>query len=173
MRRAADWISRSSKFAGEELHLPRRGQGFTLIELMVVVAILAILIGLAAPAFRDLILNQRVKNASFDVFASLVMARSEAITRNTNVWICSNSGVEWKDGWTVKTTDCAGTTIRAQDSYPNVSITGPASLSYNGMGRLTGAATISLTATGVSVANSRCIDINASGRPVTKTGTCP
>ena len=63
-------------------------RGFTLIELMVVVAIVVILIAIAGPDFRNMIAATRVKNASFDVFSSLTHARSEAVTRNTTVRTC-------------------------------------------------------------------------------------
>ena len=70
--------------------------------------------------------------------------------------------------------DCSGTTIRSQDSYATLTITGPASLSYNAMGRLAGGtvANISLTAPDVSTENSRCITVDLSGRPVSRTGAC-
>ena len=56
----------------------RSATGFTLIELMVTIAIAAILATLAAPSFREYIVSQRIKNASFDLFTALTLARSEA-----------------------------------------------------------------------------------------------
>jgi type IV fimbrial biogenesis protein FimT len=148
-------------------------QGFTIIELMVVVAILVILIAIAGPDFRNLIVASRIKNASFDVFSALVHARSEAVTRNTTVTITPAAG-GWADGWTV--TESGGTVIRQQSAYPNVAITlAPAgTISFNGIGRLTAAAApaFSLTATGALDKSKRCIVIDPSGRPVTKEGTC-
>ena len=61
---------------------PRGARGFTITETMLAVAVLAILVGLAAPGFREIILSQAVKTASFDLFSNLVVARSEAVTRN-------------------------------------------------------------------------------------------
>ena len=160
--------------SGAGLRTPPHGgwtmHGFTLIELMVVVAILVILITVAAPGFRELVAGQRIKNASFDVFSSMVQARSEAITRNTTVTVTPAAG-GWADGWTV--TAANGTVVRRQDAYPNITITSLAtSVGFNGMGRLTGAASFSLTATGASAANYRCITLDLSGRPVSKTGAC-
>jgi type IV fimbrial biogenesis protein FimT len=155
-------------------------QGFTIIELMVVVAILVILIAIAGPDFRNLIVATRIKNTSFDVFSALVHARSEAVTRNTRVTITPAAG-GWADGWTV--TESGGTVIRQQSAYPSVAISlanagsfVPAgTISFNGMGRLTAAAApaFSLTATGALDKSKRCIVIDSSGRPVTKEGTCP
>ncbi len=150
---------------------PGSVRGFTLTEALMVVAVLVILLGLAAPNFRDIIYAQRVKNASFDVFSSLTFARSEAITRNATVTM-TPSGGNWANGWTV--TDAGGTTLRTQNAMPTISISGPGSVSYNGMGRLNAAVTsFSLTGSGVGASNSRCISISLSGRPVVNTGTCP
>ncbi len=80
----------------------RQVTGFTLIELMVTVAVAAILAVLAAPSFREYLLNQRVKNASYDLISALTLARSEAITRNCDVTV-AQSGGNWTDGWVVST----------------------------------------------------------------------
>ena len=65
---------------------PRR-QGFTLIELMIVVAVLAVILTLAAPSFRDLILMQRLRGVNAQLVTDLSFARSEAISRGTFVQV--------------------------------------------------------------------------------------
>ncbi len=135
-------------------------------------SIVAIMVGLAGPYLRDLVLAQRVKNASFDVFSTITYARSEAISRNATVTIASASGTDWSNGWSV--TDSGGNTLRTQNAE-NVTITGSsANVVYNGTGRLStaGTLTFSLTASGVSAANSRCVTIDPSGRPRVANGTC-
>lgn len=152
----------------------RRVRGFTLIEALVVVAIAAILAAVAGPNLSGLLLSQRVKNASFDVFSSLTYARSEAITRNSTVTVASvSTTTDWSSGWTV-TDPATGTVLRRQDAFNGLTLTGPAAtISYSGMGRLTGAAgDFFLTAPNVSDINARCISIDLSGRPVVKKGTC-
>ena len=71
---------------GKPCHSWRGVTGFTITETMVTVAVLVILIGLATPSFREIIVAQGVKTASFDVFAGLILARSEAVTRNLDLW---------------------------------------------------------------------------------------
>ncbi len=58
---------------------------FTLIELMVVVALIAIILALAAPSFRDMIMMQRLRGINAQVVTDLAYARSEAVSRGTFV----------------------------------------------------------------------------------------
>jgi len=150
-------------------HQKHRDHGFTLVELMVTVVILGILGGIGLPAYNSFIASQRVKTASFDVVSAIVLARSEALKRNTIITVAPTSGTNWASGWTAK----AGTiTLNQQDAFKNLTITGPTSISYNSSGRLSAAAaSISITSTGSSV-TSRCISIDLSGRPNSKKEVC-
>lgn len=76
-------------------------QGFTIIELMITLAIAAILVSLAAPSFRDIIQNNRMTTQYNELLASLSVARSEAIKRGEDVIALSSNGNNWEDGWTV------------------------------------------------------------------------
>ncbi len=151
----------------------RQLRGFTIIELMGVIGIMAILVTIAAPNFIQLLKNQRVKTASFDVFSSLVVARSEALTRNATVTVTPASGTtNWANGWQVKT---GSTVLRSQDPTPGVTITGPTSITYTGTGRLSATLSsgIELKPIGASAGvTSRCITVDLSGRPLTKATTC-
>ena len=63
---------------------PRRTvAAFTLVELMIVVALLAIIITLAAPSLREMILMQRLRSVNAQVVADLAWARSETVSRGT------------------------------------------------------------------------------------------
>ncbi|SRR5258706_1855692 len=149
--------------------VPRQASGFTIIEMMMVVTILAILSAVAAPNMIDMVRNQRVKTASFDTFAGLVLARSEAIKRNTSVTVTPVSGGDWATGWVTKDTN--GNVLSRQDPLTGVIFTGPASVTFTGMGRLSAAVDpFTLTATNLGTARARCITIDLSGRPVSKQG---
>ena len=152
----------------------RANRGFTLPELLIVITVAGVMLAAGVPSFVEFIKNQCVKTASFDLFSSLVVARSEAITRNTSVTITPASSANWGNGWTI-TYDSGGTTltIRDQAAMPNITITGPTNVVYRGSGRLTNAAApqFQLSATGSTV-TTRCINVDLSGRPVTKATAC-
>ena len=148
-----------------------RGSGFTLIELMITITILGILTSIALPAFSGFIAEQRIKTASFDVVSTLMLARSEAIKRNTNVTVTPVGG-KWADGWSVTTTvGGATTTISQQTAYKKLTVNGPANLSYNTGGRLASAET-TLEISNSDSSSKRCIRIDLSGRPNSKKGAC-
>lgn len=161
-----------------------REHGFTLVELLLVVVIMGILTAIAMPNFTQLIRSMRIKNASFDVYASIAAARSEAITRNTTVTITPVGG-DWAAGWNVTYTppSLPAVTVKTQNAFPGLAITGPATLVYSSSGRLATAATcpsgtpttvcISLNATNATTPEGRCVTMDLSGRPVSAKGVCP
>lgn len=66
--------------------MPRTNRsGFTLIELMITIAVLAILAAIALPSFQSTLERLRVNGAAENFFADLQYARSEAIKQNRNV----------------------------------------------------------------------------------------
>lgn len=81
-------------------------RGFNLIELMVAIALLAILLGWGVPTFRQITRNNSVTVANNDLVTSLNLARSEALRRNRPVSVCAsgngedcNGDEDWAGGW--------------------------------------------------------------------------
>ena len=58
-------------------------RGFTLVELLIVVAVVAIILVVAAPSFRDMILMQRLRSITAQLVTDLQFARNEAVSRGT------------------------------------------------------------------------------------------
>ena len=69
-------------------HLSR---GFTLIELMVVIALLAIIASLAAPSLRAVVVRNKVANVGNEFAAALQQARALAVSRNSCMSLCAAS----------------------------------------------------------------------------------
>ena len=66
----------------------KRVQGFTLLELMVTVAIMAIMAAIAFPSMRDFVSNSRLVNRSEQIANAFRFARTEAVRMNTPVLLC-------------------------------------------------------------------------------------
>lgn len=81
--------------------------GFTLVELMVTIAVLAILLGVAIPGMQAFVVRNRLAAINNDLMTALNLARSEAIKRAITVSVCrtNDNGVScagtWSDGWMV------------------------------------------------------------------------
>lgn len=71
----------------------RSGRGFSLIELMVAVSIAGVLLAMALPAFSGWLVNSRIRAAATDFYTGLQQAKTEAITRNTQVRFSSVTSV--------------------------------------------------------------------------------
>lgn len=92
-----------------------RESGFTLIELLVTLAVLAVVLSLAIPSFKDMIANNRSTGLASELTTAVNFARSEAVKRVKRVTVCPSSNgtscltsSDWAKGWLVFV-DKAGT----------------------------------------------------------------
>jgi type IV fimbrial biogenesis protein FimT len=160
--------------------------GFTIIELMVVVAIAAILAAVAAPSFSTFIDNQRLRNASFDLVSDLLVARSEALKRQSIVVVTptSTAGTDWSGGWSVNVGSSAGALITSRTGVTSKlrfvakdsSSVALADLSIGADGRVVGATPVRIETRYANPVPSgvtpSCITIDATGRPKADKGAC-
>ena len=158
--------------------------GFTLIEMMVVVGIVGVLSVFALPSMRDLVVQNRMKSLSLDIYTSLALARSEAIKRNSNNVSMIPTAGEWQKGWTVcvdtnanGVCDAGEVVVTSADAvdasivlqtFPPIAV-----ITFNRDGRLATAAAsfgIIYTANNAQVPM-RCVELSVSGRPKTLADT--
>ena len=176
--------------------VPHAARGFTLIELMIAVALLAIGLGLGTPYIRDAVMNVRMTGQANDLMADLALARSEAVKRNVRVALCTSTngttcgGSSWSDGWLVfpdlngNGTQDSGTELALKsrgklEGDNTVQVcgdvgAGPRYLPYrpNGVSG-TGFVAFVICDTRTTELNGRNIDISTTGRANVTRITCP
>lgn len=150
----------------------RRGAGFTLIEMMVAVAILAALSAIAAPSFNQMVASQRLKSASSDLFSALMRTRSEAIKRNTEVTLTPATTSLWQSGWIIPNPADSGNRLDVHGPLAGLAVTGPDSVVFLANGRVKGTAAPSFQLSVAGAPQPRCINVDLSGRPYQKPNAC-
>jgi type IV fimbrial biogenesis protein FimT len=181
----------NKKTRGEKMN----GRGFTLVELLVVLAVGAILLAIAIPSYAFLVNSSRLAAVTNDLVTALHLARSEAIKRGMRVTACKTSNAmavspicdttaSWQQGWlvfvdggTTGVIDSGDTLLQVQDSvYVLITITTsnygsfisylPSGASQGSNGLANGTIRICLVGT------RRDIIINNTGRIRLDTHTC-
>lgn len=144
-------------------------RGFSLVEVMVTLSIIVILASAGAPAMQDFLTNQRLKGAASDLYTDVLRTRSEAIKRNTTVTLVPNGN--WAAGWSLPSPVEGAPVLLSHAALSNVSVTGPASLTYTGAGRVQGASPPKFSLSAPN-GKARCIAVDLSGRPSIQSTSC-
>ena len=119
----------------------KNSNGFTLVELMVVLAILAILAAIAVPNFSTMIKDGRLSAANADFMVALQLAKSESVARVSPVSICRangnftacTAGGNWAQGWIIFTDANGDGIVNGTDAILRVH-EALGSLTYRGTG---------------------------------------
>jgi type IV fimbrial biogenesis protein FimT len=157
--------------------------GVTILELLVAITIVGVLVAIAMPNLRDMLITQEVKSTSFDLMASLTYARSEAIKRNTQVKVAATDASDWGKGWQITVISIGpsnGTVLRNQPAAKRAAISvtpgGTGAITFSSTGRpISGNAEVMLQvkdAAGSTGITPRCISLSLTGRPDTRLGAC-
>jgi type IV fimbrial biogenesis protein FimT len=166
----------------------RRGSaGFTMLELMAVITIMAILAALAIPGFGYLAANTKVKGASTELYLAMIRARSESVKRNRGVALVAISGDEdnWQAGWQViadgdndgafDPDDDDDRVVYQQGELKRVAITmADDTVVFRPTGRISGAAPeFDVASEDPEHDLKRCVSADLTGRPYIRTEACP
>lgn len=151
--------------------------GFTLIELMTVLAVLAVLLAVALPGLGGFAAGQQVKVLAYDMTSDLLLARSEARKRNISVQMMP-LGQSWASGWTLRagtenisTRNATNNTLNfaAEPSVPTV-------IAFDAQGRVSAPSSpvrMTVSTVGQTTESSkRCIQLDLSGRARSAVGAC-
>jgi type IV fimbrial biogenesis protein FimT len=153
-----------------------RARGFTLMEALIVLSIIAVVVAIGAPNLTFLLGSMNARSASFDLVADLALARSEAIKRNRAVTVAPLVAGDWSQGWRI-TTDAGAVTLRERGALPAaLGVTSAAAtLQFGANGRIgpdTAPGNMSWAITS-SNAGPRCVVITPTGSARSRHGACP
>jgi type IV fimbrial biogenesis protein FimT len=151
--------------------------GFTLIELMVTVAVLAIVLRFAIPGMNDVILSNRLTSYANDFVSSALLARGEAIKRNRTVTLCAAGPADtscaasggWQQGWIVAdlTVPADPQIIRRQaalDTGYQLRNAATTTIEFRSTGLPNTALTMSLCKTTTETKPTRALSVSATGQ---------
>jgi type IV fimbrial biogenesis protein FimT len=172
----------------------KRQSGFNLTELVIVVAIVAILLSVGVPSYRYITNSYRMSSEVNGLLGDLMYARAESLKEGQGVTVCVSDGVNclgttaWQSGWVVfsnpngAANPPAGSILRTQAAFAGpggvadsfIASNGVSAVTYNREGFATTAAgfpstTITLHDATANAAWTRCLLISAQGTLTTET----
>jgi type IV fimbrial biogenesis protein FimT len=158
----------------------RRAAGFTMVELLITIAIASILLTLAVPSFQYVTNSNRIAGELNGLVGDLQLARAEAIREGRTVTVCASTdgatcsnAITWQTGWIV--VDSNQTIFRVQKTFSStdtfVASNNVSAVAFNRDGYAVGipnGSLITLHDSSDTNAWTRCLSINLSGEMTTE-----
>lgn len=159
--------------------------GFTLIELMITLALLAVVLSFGVPNMTQLIRSNQVINQTNSVLGGIQLARAEAVKRGVGMAVCGSSDQatcdgQWGQGWLVyedsggSTSPTATTIVRVADGSAEVDNTsgGVVRFDHQGLRRDTSESTVTIKRSACGSEKARQISVSIGGRAGSEKVSC-
>jgi len=166
-----------------------RALGFTLIELMVTIAIVAILLAVALPSFEGSMRSNRLATTTNELISTIALARSEALRSRRGAGLCATAdglacGTNWNLGWMVWAdangngvlNSPADTVVRHVQAHPALNLTaGAGTIAFNNRGGPRAPTEFTLRPSDCPASQEmiNTLTMNGSGQVTTRKSTCP
>ncbi|SRR5690554_3943025 len=149
-----------------------RSQGFTIIELMVAIAVAGVLLSVAVPSFQNIARNNAVRTATNDLIATINLARQQSMSMRSEVSITPATG-GWSNGWSIEFDQASAGEDADYDVNESVTITSTATeLAFRARGGMaTGAGSTFTIEHASSSTLCRVVSVNFFGK--TTLESCP
>jgi type IV fimbrial biogenesis protein FimT len=159
-------------------------KGFTLLELIVIIAILAITMAIAAPGLSTMVSNNRISGNASDFVAALQFAKAEAVARVNPVTLCKSTNLTgcagnggWQQGWIVFSDDNGDAAVddgeevllNHETLHPNITFIGTDGVANAITIRPSGISSVTTIET-LMICDDRGFDYGSRGILVTMTG---
>ena len=166
----------------------RRQQGFTLVELMITLAVVIVLLAVGIPLFGRILSTNQAAAEVNSLVTALQLARNEAVNRGRPVTLCAGTaacGASWANGWMVYedldsdgTLDAGENILRIWADPPNAAFTTTANaLTFSPVGDLSSPGALAKLglnfSSGSTGTQQRCVLVTVAGQVRQQNGACP